>query len=170
MRLELPGQRFDYISAGKAMNFTRNNTLVMILAVLMTMTGAQKGNRRPAEDISGTYTFLHDGENLQINIDADSVSGYVTRKGDLESDRGMMLSHFFLRAAVEGHDVSFVTKTVHGVRFEFAGRFERGQGKSRAADGYYLLRGELKEFMSDADGHNTARTTQVEFKWTGQPD
>ncbi len=152
------------------MNFIGNTLVTILAALVMAAPGARPINTRPAEDISGTYTFLHEGENLQINIDADSVSGYVTRKGDLESDRGMMLSHFFVRGAVEGHDVSFVTKTVHGVRFEFKGRFERGQGKSKAADGYYLLRGELKEFMSDADGHATARTSQVEFKWIGQPE
>ena len=158
------------------MNFIGNTLVIALVALATTAPGRQASNTRaapartPSEDISGTYTFLHDGENLQINIDADSVSGYVTRKGDLESDRGMMLSHFFLRGAVEGHDVSFVTKTVHGVRFEFKGRFERGQGKSRNADGYYLLRGELKEFMSDADGHASARASQVEFKWIGQPE
>jgi hypothetical protein len=72
-----------------------------------------------AEDISGTYTFLHEGESLQIVLDQVSVSGYVVRRGDLDSDRGTMLSQFFRQASVEGHKVSFITKTIHGVWFEF---------------------------------------------------
>jgi hypothetical protein len=176
MRLELPGQTPDYISAGNTMRFISNTLVTVLAAFFMTISGVQTSNTRapsprpPAEDISGTYTFLHSGETLQINIEPDSVSGYVTRKGDLESDRGMMLSHFFTRSAVEGHDVSFSTKPVHGVRFEFAGRFERGPGKTKIADGYYVIRGELKEFMSDADGHAGVRTSQTEFKWMGQPE
>ncbi|HWZ44274.1 MAG TPA: hypothetical protein VNW97_12420 [Candidatus Saccharimonadales bacterium] len=123
-----------------------------------------------AEDISGAYSFLHEGESLQLILDAASVSGYVVRKGDLDSDRGVVLSQFFRQAAVEGHEVSFTTKTIHGVWFEFKGRFERGAGKAKTADGYYLLKGELKEFTTDQEGKSTARTRGVEFKWMGQPE
>lgn len=135
-----------------------------------TPDAAQKpaGLSAAAEDISGTYGFLHEGESLQLTLEQAAVSGYVVRRGDLESDRGSMLTHFFREAAVDGRDVSFVTRTVHGVWFEFKGRFERGTGKARAMDGYYLLKGELKEFITDGSGKSTARTRQVEFKWVGQ--
>ena len=123
-----------------------------------------------AEDISGTYTFLHSGDTLEIIIDADSVSGYVVRRGDRGNDKGMMLTHFFQSASVEGHDVSFTTKSIHGVWFEFAGRFERGKAKTRAGDGYYVLKGELKEFSSEDSGGNKVRSRRAEFKWIGRPE
>ena len=85
----------------------------------------------PAEDISGMYTFLKEGEFVQINIDANGVSGYISRQGDLESDRGAFLDQFFSQASVHGHDVAFTTKPVHGVWFEFKGRFDRGPAKTK---------------------------------------
>ena len=55
----------------------------------------------PAEDISGTYSFFKEGELLQINLDKDGVSGYISRMGELESDRGTFLDHFFTKAAIK---------------------------------------------------------------------
>jgi len=164
------------------MSFIRRAVFLALTAVMtvMAQTGQNAaapapparpaGLSAPAEDISGTYSFLHEGESLQIILDPTSVSGYVVRRGDLESDRGMILSQFFRQAAVEGHDVSFITRTVHGVWFEFKGKFERGPGKTRSADGYYLLKGELKEFTMDQDNKSSVRSRQVEFRWIGQPE
>jgi hypothetical protein len=124
----------------------------------------------PAEDISGMYGFLNEGEFLQINVDPEGVSGYVSRRGDLESDRGSFLDQFFSKASVQGHDVTFTTKPVHGVWFEFKGRFDRGPGKSKSEDAYYVLRGTLTEFTTSADKSSSSRSRQVEFKFLGQPD
>ncbi len=124
----------------------------------------------PAEDISGMYSFLKEGEFLQINLDQEGVSGYVSRFGDLESDRGTVLDQFFSKASVQGHAVTFTTKMIHGVWFEFKGRFERGPAKSKVKDGYYVLRGTLTEFITDADKKTTSRSQEAEFKLLGQPD
>ena len=131
---------------------------------------AASGENSAAEDISGMYSFLKEGEFLQINLDREGVSGYVSRQGDLESDRGMFLDQFFSKASVHDHDVAFVTKPVHGVWFEFKGRYDRGGGKTKAEDAYYVLRGTLTEFVTDADKNTTSRARQVEFKLYGQPD
>ena len=121
----------------------------------------------PAEDISGMYTFLREGEFVQINLEQSGASGYISRRGDLESDRGAFLDQFFDKASVHGHDVAFTTRPLHGVSYEFSGRFERGQAKTKAQDGYYILRGTLKEIMSN--GSTSSRTRQVEFRSLGQP-
>jgi hypothetical protein len=121
------------------------------------------------QDISGMYTFLKEGEFVQINVDRESVTGYVSRWGDLESDRGTFLDQFFTKAMVQGHDVGFTTKPVHGVWFEFKGRFDRGQAKTRSEDGYYVLRGTLTEFMTDSDKKATSRSREVEFRLMAQP-
>lgn len=122
----------------------------------------------PAEDISGMYSFLHEGEFVQINLEQNGVSGYISRQGDRESDRGVFLDQFFDKAFVDGHDVSFTTRPLHGVVFEFKGRFERGEAKSRTQDGYYIIRGTLSETVSDGD-KKTTRSRDVAFKLLGQP-
>jgi hypothetical protein len=121
------------------------------------------------EDISGMYSFLKEGEFVQINLEPGAVSGYVSRQGDMDSDRGQFLDQFFNKASVRGHDVSFLTKPVHGVWFEFKGRFERGPAKARTEDAYYLLRGTLTEFRSDAANKTTSHSREVEFTWLAQP-
>ncbi|HKF22489.1 MAG TPA: hypothetical protein VKE93_13035 [Candidatus Angelobacter sp.] len=124
----------------------------------------------PAEDISGMYSFLKEGEFLQINLDKDGVSGYISRMGELESDRGTFLDHFFTKAAIRGHDVTFTTRQVHGVWFDFKGKFDRGPGKTKSQDGYYVLRGTLTEFTADPEKRVTSRSREVEFKLLAQPD
>jgi len=116
------------------------------------------------EDISGTYSFLREGEFVQINLESGRVSGYISRMGDADSDRGVFVDQFFDKASIQGHDVTFTTKPLHGVWFEFKGRYDRGAAKSKAEDGYYLLRGTLKEYSMDADKKTTSRSREVEFK------
>jgi hypothetical protein len=160
--------------------------LRMILAFLLALSlaGAGQTSRAPAqpkaahrdrvpapaEDISGMYSFLKEGEFLQINLDQEGVSGYISRFGDLESDRGAFLDQFFSKASVQGHEVSFTTKMIHGVWFEFKGRFDRGPAKSKVKDGYYVLRGTLTEFMTDADNKTSNRSLEAEFKLLAQPE
>lgn len=123
-----------------------------------------------AADISGMYSFLSEGEFVQITLEPDDVSGYISRKGDLESDRGAFLDQFFEAASVKDHDVAFTTKSLHGVRFEFKGRFDRGPAKTRQQDGYYVIRGTLTEYMPQGSGKDvSSRSRQVEFKLLAQP-
>lgn len=160
------------------MGFLRTALLLLLTAALAAHAqNASQGKAAqrdsgppPAEDISGMYSFLKDGEFLQINLEPDGVSGYVSRRGDLESDRGAFLDQFFSKASVHGHDVTFTTKPVHGVWFEFKGQFDRGPGKTKSEDAYYVLRGTLTEFTTGADRTSTSRSRQVEFKFLAQPD
>jgi hypothetical protein len=124
----------------------------------------------PAEDISGMYSFLKEGEYLQINLEKTGVSGYVSRMGDSESDRGVFLDQFFDKAAIQGHEVSFTTKPLHSVWYEFKGKFDRGPAKTKAEDAYYVLRGTLKELTLDDKKNTVARSREVEFKLLAQPD
>lgn len=137
-----------------------------------TNGGAKSGksNAPPAEDISGMYSFLNEGEFLQIDLEAGGVSGYISRMGDQESDHGEFLDQFFDKASVEGHDVTFTTKKIHDEWFEFKGHFERGRAKSKSEDGYYVLRGTLTEFSGSNDAKNPmSKAREVEFKWLAQP-
>jgi hypothetical protein len=71
---------------------------------------------------------------------------------------------------VQGHDLSFTTRQLHGVWYEFIGKFARGTGKTKADDGYYVLRGTLKELSTNADKTVSARSREVVFKLLAQPN
>jgi hypothetical protein len=151
--------------------------LLLAAIIAPAQKNTKKGKTAPAatantaaEDISGMFSFLKNGEFVQINLEHDGVSGYISRQGDSESDRGAFLDHFFTKASINGHDVSFTTRAIHGTWFEFKGRFDRGPAKTRAEDGYYVLHGTLTEFVTDADKKTTSRSREVDFKSLAQPD
>jgi hypothetical protein len=124
----------------------------------------------PVDDICGIYSFLGEGEFLQINRDENGLTGYISRLGTQESDHGAFLDQFFSSVSVQGHDVTFATKVVHGVWYEFKGRYERGPAQTKAQDGYYVLRGTLTEFTGSEDkSSSTSRDRQVEFRWMAEP-
>jgi hypothetical protein len=124
-----------------------------------------------AEDISGMYSFIKAGEFLQITLDKKAVTGYISRMGDSDSDDGVFLDQFFLKADVQGHDVSFTTRPLHSVWYEFKGKFSRGPGKAKGDDAYYVLRGTLKELTSNNAAKTvSSRSREVEFKLLAQPE
>jgi hypothetical protein len=119
----------------------------------------------PTDDYSGMYSFLKEGEFVQVTVEEQGkVTGFVSRYGDLESDRGAFLDHFFKDGKLDGHDLTFTTDTRHGVWYEFKGKVERGAGKARADEAYYVLKGTLTEHGKDAANKDTVRQREVEFK------
>ncbi|HEV2397664.1 MAG TPA: hypothetical protein VGS27_12030 [Candidatus Sulfotelmatobacter sp.] len=120
---------------------------------------------KSAQLYSGMYSFLKDGEFLQVTVeDGGSVTGYVSRYGDGESDQGAFLDQFFKNGKLEGNKLSFNTEVVHGVSFEFRGAFERGEGKNPGDEAYYVLKGKLTENVSDANKKVTSHSREVAFK------
>jgi len=141
--------------------------LILLIGSLSVAPGAAQNTvpPPPANDYSGMYSFLQDGEFVQITIeDAGHVTGFVSRYGDQESDRGAFLDHFFKQGKLEGKKLSFTTQVVHGVWFEFNGAFERGAGKTPADEAYYLLKGTLIESTTDADKKTSSKSRDVTFK------
>jgi hypothetical protein len=119
----------------------------------------------PGADYSGMYTFLRDGEFVQITIDAPGhVIGFVSRYGDSDSDRDVFLDHFFKLAKLEGDRLTFTTETVHGKSFEFHGTIERGEGKTRGDEAFYLLKGTLTENATDNANKTSSQSHQVALK------
>lgn len=114
---------------------------------------------------SGMYTFLKDGEFLQVTVeDGGNVTGYVSRYGDGESDQGAFLDQFFKKGKLDGSKLTFTTEIVHGVAFDFRGTFERGAGKNPGEEAYFLLKGTLTENVSDANKRVTSHSREVAFK------
>jgi len=66
------------------------------------------------------YAFLKEGEFVQVTVENEGrVTGFVSRYGDGESDKGAFLDLFFNSGKLEGSKLSFTTETVHAVSFEF---------------------------------------------------
>ena len=63
-------------------------------------------------------------------LDGDKLSGFISRFGDRESDKGQFLDQFFDKASLEGQRLRFKTKTVHGTWFEFSGTLTVNPDKS----------------------------------------
>ncbi len=118
-----------------------------------------------AEDISGMYTFLKEGEFVQVTVeDGNRVSGFVSRYGESDADKGTFLDQFFDKASLDGNKLTFTTKPVHGVWFEFKGTVERGPGKTPHEDAYRVIRGTLVQSNFDLDRKTQSKSRQVEFK------
>lgn len=118
-----------------------------------------------SDDYSGMYSFLREGEFLQVTIeDQGKVTGFISRFGDSESDRGAFLDQFFKSGKLDGNQLSFTSENVHGTWFTFDGILGRGAGKKPEEEGYYLLRGKLTRFKTDAEKHVSQESRQVEFK------
>jgi hypothetical protein len=157
------------------MRFRPANPLIWLLALGLLLFGAAQicpaqgpapRDAAPvAADYSGMYSFLKDGEFVQITIeDKGSVSGFISRFGDSDSDRGTFLNQFFKSGKSEGSKLSFTTESVHGIWFTFQGVLERGPGKRPDEEAYYLLRGVLTRFSTDAEKKVPSQITQVELK------
>jgi hypothetical protein len=119
----------------------------------------------PGSEYSGMYSFLRDGEFVQVTVeDQGRVTGFVSRFGDLESDRGAFLDHFFKQGKLEGNKLTFTTETVHGVWFEFRGSVERGEGKKSGDEAYYVLKGTLTENATDGAKKTSSHSREVALK------
>ena len=140
---------------------------MLLLCILLNAQGTTPiaSTPKPAEDYSGMYSFLQDGEFVQLNIeDAGRVTGFISRYGDLESDHGQFLDHFFKPGTLDGRKLTFTTQTVHGVWYGFAGTIERGPGKSPGDEAYYLLKGTLTQNTTDTNKKPSSKSREVTFK------
>jgi hypothetical protein len=136
-------------------------------------SSAQKQNnpQAPAADpkqpraYSGMYSFLKDGEFVQLTVeDGGGITGFVSRYGDGDSDKGVFLDQFFKAGKLDGNRLTFTTEVVHGVAFEFQGTVERGEGKSPGDEAYFILKGTLMENITDANKRVSSRSRPVVFK------
>jgi hypothetical protein len=146
-------------------------TLVTILALLVSgLVNAQ--NPAPAspppaksgEEYSGMYAFLRDGEFVQLTIEDARVTGFVSRYGDTDSDRGSFLDQFIKEGKLEGNNLTFTTKTVHGTFYDFKGTVERGDGKSPGDEAYYVLKGTLTQSTMDDAQKTLTKVREVRLK------
>jgi hypothetical protein len=145
--------------------------LLCTLLVASAQTNAPRQSPAPhppaaqGAEYSGMYSFSRDGEFVQVTVEEQGrVTGFVSRYGDTESDRGAFLDHFFKSGKLDGNQLTFTTETVHGVSFEFRGTVERGEGKNPGDEAYYVLKGTLVENTMDDAKKTTSHSSSVAFK------
>jgi hypothetical protein len=141
--------------------------LLLVLFLLPSLlSAAPQSASLPADDYSGMYSFLREGEFIQVTVEeAGRVSGFISRFGDSENDKNEFLDQFFESGKLASNHLSFTTKNVHGTWFTFDGTLGRGAAKKPEDEGYYVMRGTLNHFRSDADKKNaTQDSRRVEFK------
>jgi len=124
-----------------------------------------KAADRPNAEYSGMYSFLKEGEFVQVTVeDAGRVTGFVSRYGDLDSDKGAFLDQFFKIGKLDGNVLTFTTEPVHGTVFDFKGTIERGEGKKVGDESYYVIKGTLTESVTDANKKSSSKSQSVTFK------
>jgi len=102
---------------------------------------------------------------LQVTVEEQGrVTGFVSRYGDTETDRGLFLDHFFKEGKLEEKKLSFTTQIVHSVWYEFKGTVERGDGKKVGDEAYYVLKGTLTQNNVDNQQKTTTKVRDVVFK------
>lgn len=114
-------------------------------------------------NITGMYSFVHEGEFVQIEVNEGNVTGLVSRfKGD-NPEKSEFVDQFFDQAKLEGANLSFSTKPLQGISHQFSGVVQRGPGKTPADEAYWQVRGTLTERRT-LDGNVTEKTRELTLK------
>jgi hypothetical protein len=137
----------------------------MVLVAIPASAQSKSTTAIAGANYDGMYAFVREGEFVQITVEGEGrVTGFVSRYGDSESDRGVFLDQFFKSGKLNGNQLTFTTDTVHGVSFEFNGTVERGEGKNRSDEAYYVLKGTLTENTNDESKKSSSRSRDVALK------
>jgi hypothetical protein len=149
---------------------TINNICIRLMAGCLLMAasaiafGQSSSDQDAASNVSGMYTFLHEGEFVQLTVDDGKLSGYISRFGDSDSDRGQFIDQFFDKTSLQGDHLSFNTKTIHGVWYDFSGTIVTTPSRKPAEEGYRVIKGTLIQHATDDHGVEKTMQRQVEFK------
>lgn len=100
-------------------------------------TDYAKGYSTLPDNASGEYELDDNGSVVQITIEDNRLSGYVSKM-----DAGSALTLLFQRTTIQGDRVTFTTQVVHGASYGFAGIVTRGDEQSPAKPGYFRLSGD----------------------------
>ncbi len=120
---------------------------------------------QPGRQYSGMYSFLKDGEFVQITVEDDGkITGFLSRYGDPESDKGAFLEQYLHNGKLEGNKLVFTTETVQAEWFDFKGTVERGDGKNPGDEAYYVLKGTLTDNTSDGAKKVSTHSQEVVLK------
>jgi hypothetical protein len=139
--------------------------IAALLLVLLTAGTAQpEAKPELSGDITGLYSFVHEGEFVQIEVNDGKVAGLVSRFKGEDPDKAEFVDQFFEQAKLDGATLTFRTNVVDGLWFEFSGTVERGPAKTPSDEGYWNIRGKLTERHSAAGGKVSEKVHDLTLK------
>lgn len=101
---------------------------------------------------SGEYELDDKGSVVQITIEHNRLTGYVTKM-----DHETALTLRFEKSSIDGSRVSFTTGTVHGLHYSFQGEILRGDAVSEQVTGFYRMVGNWTIYRDGV--HQTERVS-----------
>lgn len=157
---------------GEIMLCKKSRSLLPLFSLLvcLAVSSAPTRSQNPATpstvspDVSGMFTFLREGEFVQLSLEDGQLTGFISRFGDTEDDKGEFIDQFFDKASLQGDHLTFKTKTVHATWYEFDGTLTTVAGKQKGEEGYRQMRGKVTLHKADAGGRNQASERTVEFQ------
>jgi hypothetical protein len=163
----MPSAILDFtISIG--MKVMKNVFGIWALSLALVTAGLAQAPAKPeapiSGDITGLYSWVHEGEFVQIEVNEGKVTGLVSHFKDEDLDKAQFVDQFFEQAKLEGATLTFRTKPSGGAWFEFSGIVERGSAKTPSDEGYWNVRGTLRERGIGADGKVTEKTHELTLK------
>jgi hypothetical protein len=139
--------------------------LLLLAFVAVFALGAIAQTPAPGDsvgDISGMYTFLREGEFVQLTLNGSVLSGFISRFADDKQES--FVDQFFSKASWNNGELTFETRKAAGVWYEFKGAAKQTPGKTAQQEGFLVLAGTLTEHAPGADGKDVAQTRSVEFQ------
>jgi hypothetical protein len=137
--------------------------LLFTMAITALAQSPAQAEPPAGNNITGMYSFVHEGEFVQIEVNEGNVTGLVSRfKGD-NPEKSEFVDQFFDQAKLEGANLSFSTKPLQGISHQFSGVVQRGPGKTPADEAYWQVRGTLTERRT-LDGNVTEKTRELTLK------
>lgn len=139
----------------------RNSLVLAFIAMFALSAFAQSPAPSVPADISGMYTFLQEGEFLQLTQNGSVLSGFISRFADDRQES--FVDQFFSKASWKNGELTFETRKIKGVWYEFKGTARQTPGKTAQQEGFILLSGTLTSHNPDANGKDVATSKTVEF-------
>jgi hypothetical protein len=84
--------------------------------------------------------------------------------GESDTDRDQTFDLMFKSGSLDGQNISFTTKTIHGISYEFSGTVRRGDAKSKDKEGYVVIEGTLVENSVDKSGKPRSQRRELTMK------
>jgi hypothetical protein len=141
---------------------------IAALLLVFVTSGMAQSSAKPepqfSGDITGLYSFVHEGEFVQIEVTEGRVTGLISRFKDEDLDKAEFVDQFFEQAKLEGPTLSFRTKPTNGLWFEFSGIVERGPAKTPSDEGYWNVKGTLIERRAEPDGKISEKVHELTLK------
>jgi len=113
-------------------------------------------------EISGLYTFLHEGEFVQLTLNDTVLSGFISRYADEKQQT--FVDQFFRKASWDGKTLNFETRPAKDVWYAFSGVVVFAQDKKPEDEGYRILRGTLTTHWKGEYDKEESKAEAVEFR------